>query len=108
MKEMGIVKNPLTIIGIFAGLVEISATVVLPHISEPLQGKFIWFLMVFPTLLVILFFGVLFFKPAALYAPNDFEDQENFVKMNQKISSNMKNNTLVGDNDKINISGRNI
>ncbi|MEN4608174.1 hypothetical protein ACMGEE_01450 [Erwinia sp. DT-104] len=106
MKDVGIVKNPLTIIAIFAGLVEISATTVLPFISETLQGKFIWFLMVFPSMLVVLFFIILFFKPAALYAPSDFTDQESFMRIHEKNKSTVSDNNVVGDSGMIIISGR--
>jgi hypothetical protein len=48
-------KNPLTIIALFAGLAEISGTGILPFIAESNQATYIWFLMVFPIILVTLF-----------------------------------------------------
>lgn len=50
------VSNPLTIIAIFAGLAEIAATVALGLIDPEIQRIFIWFVMLFPALLVISFF----------------------------------------------------
>ncbi|EPU4726656.1 hypothetical protein ACVXFK_004933 [Escherichia coli] len=53
---ISLVKNPLTIIAMFAGLAEVSGTAILPWISEPNQKIYIFFLMFFPTFLVSLFF----------------------------------------------------
>ena len=39
------VSNPLTIIGIFAGIAEVAGTAVLPLMSEPLQKIFIWYVI---------------------------------------------------------------
>lgn len=77
--KIGLVKNPLTIIAIFAGIAEVSGTIVLPHISENNQKIFMYFLMGFPTLLVMLFFGTLLFKHRVLYAPGDYQDEKNFM-----------------------------
>lgn len=80
MKSISTIKNPLTIIAIFAGIVEISGTGVLPFLEVSHQGKYIWFLMLFPSMLVVLFFGALFFKREALYAPSDWRDEDNFFR----------------------------
>ena len=53
------VKNPLTVIAMFAAIAEISGTIVLPFVDAALQGLYIWFLMLFPTLLVGAFFVTL-------------------------------------------------
>jgi len=108
MKDIGLVKNPLTIIAIFAGLVEVSATTVLPFISDVLQAKFIWFLMFFPSMLVLLFFIILFFKPAALYAPSDFTDQEAFMRIHEKQKTTVSDNNVTGDTGSIMISSGNV
>ncbi|MCM2401410.1 hypothetical protein NBH20_09600 [Rhizobium sp. S153] len=78
--KFGHVKNPLSIIAIFAGLVEVSGTFVLPHIEKETQGTFIWFLMTFPFFLVFLFFATLLFKHKVLYAPSDFQNEDNFME----------------------------
>ena len=89
------VKNPLTIIGVFASIIEVCGNCVLPQLNEECQFYYMWFLMIFPFLLVICFFVVLWFKPKNLYAPSDFQDENNFIKcmfpaspqdiLNQKI-----------------------
>jgi ribosomal protein S25 len=76
------VSNPLTIIAVFSGLAEGLATVSLIKLPLELQEKFIYFVMTFPTLLVFLFFGVLIFKPKVLYAPSDFDNEDNYLKAN--------------------------
>src|ERR1041385_730287 len=57
VEKIGTIRNPLTIIAIFAAIAEISGTMVLPFVAEANQGTYIWFLMIFPILLVVLFFA---------------------------------------------------
>ncbi|MGH1461110.1 MAG: hypothetical protein ACRBB6_03650 [Neptuniibacter sp.] len=78
MKNTGIVKNPLSVIAIFAGVAEISGTGVLPFIAPANQELYIWFLMLFPFTLVLLFFGTLNWNHKALYAPSDYKSDESF------------------------------
>lgn len=80
-EKIGIIKNPLTIIAIFAGIAEVSGTIVLPFISDANQLTFIYFLITFPIVLVILFFLTLNFNNKALYAPSDFLNEDNYVKI---------------------------
>ena len=84
------VKNPLTIIAIFAGIAEVSGTIITPFIDKELQGIFIYFLIGFPTILVVLFFVTLWFKSNVLYAPSDFSNEENYVIMRQFYDKNRK------------------
>ncbi len=81
------IENPLTIIAIFATIAEISGTIILPFIQPSNQGLYIWFLMLFPIFLVILFFLTLNLNYKVLYAPSDFRDEDNFLKLFNK--SNM-------------------
>lgn len=78
MKNTGVVKNPLSVIAIFAGVAEISGTGVLPFIDPANQELYIWFLMLFPFTLVLLFFGTLNLNHKALYAPSDYKSDESF------------------------------
>lgn len=73
-----LIKNPLTIVGIFAGLVEIAGTAVMPFLSPNIQIIYVWFLMVFPAVLVIAFFLTLYFRHHVLYAPSDYRADEGF------------------------------
>lgn len=64
-------NNPLTVIAIFSMLTEASAAVSLPYIDSEHQKIYVWFLIVFPTLLIILFFLTLNFNNKTLYTPAD-------------------------------------
>jgi hypothetical protein len=63
--------HPISIIAVFAGLSEASATTVLPYLDEKNRQIYIWFLIAFPSALVILFFLTLNFNSKVLYNPND-------------------------------------
>src|SRR5215208_3382221 len=81
IEKIKAVNNPLTIIAIFAALAEVAGTVALGIVAKEMQIIFIWFVMLFPTLLVVLFFVTLNFNPKVLYAPSDFRDEENFLNV---------------------------
>lgn len=83
IEKVGHVRNPLTIIAIFACLAEVSGTVVLPLMDPSVQGIFIWFLMLFPISLVSCFFILLWFKHEVLYAPSDFRSDASFERVYQ-------------------------
>lgn len=85
--KFAVIKNPLSVIAIFAGIAEISGTMVLPHINPANQVLFIWFLMLFPFTLVVLFFITLNWNYKVLYAPSDFKDENNFVNLQQASTS---------------------
>src|SRR5215469_11935797 len=78
------VTNPLTIVAIFAALAEVAGTAALGLVAPSIQPTFIWFVMLFPSLLVVLFFLTLNFNPKVLYAPSDFQNDENFLKNIQR------------------------
>lgn len=79
IERMPRISNPLTIITIFAALVEIAGTVSLRLVDTSLQAIFVWFVMLFPVLLVVLFFLTLNYNLKVLYAPRDFRDEQNFI-----------------------------
>lgn len=80
VENMRGVNNPLSIIAIFAALAEVAGTVVLALVDKSIQSTFVWFVMLFPILIVLLFFLTLNFNPKVLYAPSDFKDEENFLQ----------------------------
>jgi hypothetical protein len=86
LEKMPSIRNPLSTIALFAGLSEISGTVVLPFINTAGQSQFLWFLMLFPTFLVLLFFLTLWFRHGVLYAPSDYRDEGNFLKSFDRAS----------------------
>jgi len=75
------ISNPLTIIAIFAALAEINATVSIGLVDKELQRTFIWFVILFPTLLITLFFITLNFNTKVIYAPSDYKDDNSFHKI---------------------------
>lgn len=79
------IRNPLTIIAIFAALSEIAGVTAIGLLSEELQKIFIWFVMIFPSLLVFLFFVTLNFNSKVLYAPSDYKDESNFISLVKKV-----------------------
>ncbi|MFY3456951.1 hypothetical protein ACOTJD_09840 [Achromobacter xylosoxidans] len=75
------IRNPLTIIAMFAVIAEVSGTVVLPMLAPAVQSIYVWFLMLFPSGLVALFFYTLHTKRDALYGPSDYNDEKNFMDL---------------------------
>ncbi|WP_205576990.1 hypothetical protein [Pseudomonas aeruginosa] len=73
------IKNPLTVIAIFATFAEVGGTIVLPLLEGEVQERYVWFLMAFPVFLVWQFFRVLWHKHEVLYAPKDYRDDNNFL-----------------------------
>ncbi|WXL27746.1 hypothetical protein WG219_09965 [Ectopseudomonas mendocina] len=81
LEKIGHIKNPLTVIALFAGIAEVSGAAVLPFIERPVQETYVWFLMGFPCLIVLLFYITLWWKHHVLYAPGDYRDESNFTNM---------------------------
>lgn len=74
------IKSPLSVIAIFAGISEIAMTVTLLQLNDESQRIFIWFVMLFPVLLVVAFFFVLYTKPAVLFSPADYQEDATYLK----------------------------
>lgn len=82
----GYVGNPLTLIAVFAGLSETVSAAALPFIAgEPLD-RLIWFVTLFPSALVALFFITLWLSPAKLYGPGDYKSDESFLSTISKTT----------------------
>lgn len=80
IEKVKAISNPLTVIAIFAGLAEVAGTVALATVSPEVQRTFVWFVMIFPICLVCFFFLTLNFNPRVLYAPSDFQNEDNFLQ----------------------------
>lgn len=61
------ITSPLTIIAVFATLIEASALASLPFLNDDSQDTYTWFLVGFPPFLTLLFFVTLNFNSKALY-----------------------------------------
>lgn len=70
------INNPLTVIAIFSMLTEASAAVSLPYINSEHQKIYVWFLIIFPSFLITLFFLTLNFNNKSLYTPADLSKAE--------------------------------
>ena len=69
MKILTHLLNPISIIAIFAALCEASATTVLPYLDNDNRHVYVWFLIAFPSALVVMFFLTLNFNTKVLYGP---------------------------------------
>jgi hypothetical protein len=91
------VSNPLTIIAIFAGITEVGGTIVLPFLSATNQAQYMWFLILFPAALVLLFFGTLNFNHRVLYAPSDYREDSSFLAASRIQNNQLTAAPVVGD-----------
>jgi CheY-like chemotaxis protein len=93
-------RNPLGIIALFivlvygfASLVTISAGSFSPSERLPL----IYFLIAFPTLVLLVFAWLVSKHSGKLFAPSDFKDEENYVKMQMAVVASLTAATAKGD-----------
>ena len=70
------VGNPLTLMAIFAGLSESVGAAVLPLVDPAAQAKLVWFVILFPTVLMALFFVTLWTDAKLLYGARDLDTDE--------------------------------
>ena len=83
-----VVRNPLSVIAMFVLLVEAIATITLiqvngnPSIALPL----VWFVVLFPTLVALLFFGTLWWRHEFLYSPMEFRSDESFLTAMRRLN----------------------
>lgn len=87
------ITNPISVIAIFALITETSAAVSLPFLDNEERKIYIWLLISFPFFLAFLFFITLNFNYRSLYAPSDFENDNNFLKAFEETSSHLQGTT---------------
>lgn len=85
-------KSPLTIIAIFAGIIEASALASLPFLDESSQSIYTWFLVGFPPFLTLLFFLTLNFNTKSLYGPDE-TGSENSAAEAETLTLNLSEKT---------------
>jgi hypothetical protein len=79
--------NPIGIISLFVFFIEAISTVSLKFLvdaNSEFVGVIIFFIVAFPSAIALLFFFTLWLKRECLFAPGDFKDEENFVKLMQE------------------------
>jgi len=91
------IRNPLTIIGLFSSITEGLSIYALPKLTEDNQNIFIWFIVLFPSLLVGGFFFTLVKHHTKLYSPSDFDskDVDFILAFLQKPSEHQKQNPQI-------------
>jgi len=98
-KAKGYAKNPLGIIALFISLIYGFACLVLSTSINNFTGPaerlpLIWFVILFPVLILIGFIYLVIFHHGKLYAPSDFKDEENFINVymgNKEVSNDLNN-----------------
>jgi len=85
------ISNPLTVIAIFAAMAEVAGSVVLGVVTPSVQAIFVWYVMLFPASLVLMFFLTLWFKSDVLYAPKDFTNEENYMASRRRRADGLAN-----------------
>lgn len=78
---------PLTIIAIFAGIIEASALATLPFLSESSQKLYTWFLVGFPFFLTALFFLTLNFNYKSFYSPSSGRTTDDHTPMPNSMAT---------------------
>jgi len=81
-------KNPVGIIALFVFFIEVISVVSLKFILEfqsAYTGHMIWFIILFPSTIVLLFFVTLWFRREGLYSPADFRNDESFLSLFKKV-----------------------
>lgn len=76
-----VVRNPLSVIAMFVLLVEAISTITLVQVvnNVGVAIPLVYFIVTFPTLVAILFFGTLWWKHQYLYSPMEYRSDESFL-----------------------------
>lgn len=84
--------NPLGIIATFVFFIEaITASSLHFLTNHPLLlEKMVHFIIAFPSVIALSFFGILIFRREILFAPSDFKDENNFITILRKIELDQK------------------
>jgi len=80
----GLARNPLGIIALFIVLVYGLAALVTAFASSLTTAErlpLIWFLVIFPVLVLVVFSWLVSRHSGKLFAPSDFKDEDNYVRM---------------------------
>jgi len=95
----GLSRNPLGIIALFIVLVYSLASLVTAFAGNFTSAErlhLIYFLIVFPVLVLIVFAWLVSKHSEKLFAPSDFRDEENFVKMRMAVVASLGAATAKG------------
>ena len=75
------VRNPLSIIALFLLLVEVVVTIALrvEVLTEPQRTWLVVFCVVFPVIVLLFLFILVWNRPQHLYGPSDYDDPSKFI-----------------------------
>ena len=79
-------RNPLGVIALFVTICYLIAGLVFSIGLDKLNGAeerlpFIWFIIIFPVIIFIVFVLLVCFHHEKLYGPTDFKNEDNFIKL---------------------------
>lgn len=79
-------RNPLGVIALFVTICYLIAGLVFSIGLDKLNGAeerlpFIWFIIIFPVIIFVVFVLLVCFHHEKLYGPTDFKDEANFIKL---------------------------
>lgn len=77
-------KNPLGIIALFVFFIEAISTITLKFLLDagsPFVQPILYFIIGFPSVIVVFFFITLWFRRESLYGPSDFREDASFVQL---------------------------
>jgi hypothetical protein len=72
-------RNPLTVIAALIGVVEAAFAYPVTKLTGTNQTVFVLFMVCFPVLLLLCFFITVWFRPAHLYGPSDYTQDNSFL-----------------------------
>lgn len=83
-----VVRNPLSVIAMFVVLVETISTVTLDRVvsSYYIAIPLVYFCVLFPTLVAVLFFVTLWWKHQFLYSPMEYRTDEAFLSAMARLN----------------------
>jgi hypothetical protein len=76
-------RNPLGLIALFVLLIEaIAGYVAISEVlADPQRQVLVWFVVLYPVLVLACFVYLVIFHPGKLYGPSDFNDQAHFMQV---------------------------
>jgi tetratricopeptide (TPR) repeat protein len=82
-----VVRNPLSVIAMFVLLVEAIATITLVQVKgeQSIALPLVWFVVLFPTLIALLFFSTLWWRHYRLYSPMEYRSDESFLSAEHRL-----------------------
>ena len=88
-------RNPLGVIALFVTICYLIAGLVFSIGLDKLNGAeerlpFIWFIIIFPVIIFVVFVLLVCFHHEKLYGPTDFKDEANFIKLTKEQEENLR------------------